>query len=109
MFAIVMNQFGSPAVMQIDEVATPQPGADEVLIEVMVADVNPVDAKERAGVLARSYDYPFPLVPGFDAAGVVCQVGANVRHLREGDRVMTGSNHGPGCWGNYAQYTCDGR
>jgi len=57
------------------EVHKPAPAAGEVLIEVHCASVNPVDWKIREGMLAELFPYAFPIIPGWDAAGVVAGVG----------------------------------
>ena len=67
----------------------PTPGirTDEVLIRVWAAGVNPFDWKVADGELRDVLEHRFPLVLGFDAAGVVERVGAGVTELAEGDEV----------------------
>jgi NADPH:quinone reductase-like Zn-dependent oxidoreductase len=65
----------------------PEIGAGEVLIRVRAAGVNPFDWKVADGALEDQMKHRFPLIPGFDAAGVIEGVGADVTELAEGDEV----------------------
>lgn len=85
MRAIRVNQFGGPEVMKLEEVPDPHPAADEVLVRVKAAGVNPVDTYVRAGMYAVKPSLPY--TPGSDAAGIVERVGETVRRFKEGDRV----------------------
>ena len=49
MKAIVVQEYGEPEVMKIEEIDTPEPGDGQVLVKIHVAGVNPVDAYLRAG------------------------------------------------------------
>jgi NADPH:quinone reductase-like Zn-dependent oxidoreductase len=100
MKAIVQERFGPPDVLRLDDIDTPEIGADGVLVRVHAAALNPYDwhmlrgdpyiARFMGGVgVAR----PKERVAGIDAAGVVEAVGANVRDLRPGDEVL-GFCHG---------------
>ena len=62
-------------------------GRGEVLIRVRAAGVNPFDWKVADGALEGERKHRFPLILGFDAAGVVERVGAGVTGLAEGDEV----------------------
>ena len=73
--------------MALIDLPTPKVGADEVLIRVRAAGVNPFDWKVADGELRDEMEHRFPLILGFDAAGVVERVGANVTELAEGDEV----------------------
>lgn len=104
MRAMVINGFGGPEVLQPEEIPTPVPKPGEVLIRIAYASVNPADWKCREGWLAQFFDYKFPFVVGFDAAGVIAGVGAGVTEYKVGDRVITSSNQGLGENGSYAEY-----
>jgi NADPH:quinone reductase-like Zn-dependent oxidoreductase len=69
------------------ELPTPKIGADEVLIRVGAAGINPFDWKVADGILKDEKEHRFPLILGFDAAGVVERVGSCVTGLAEGDEV----------------------
>lgn len=104
MRAIVIHRFGGPEELQLAEVPAPEPGAGEVLIRVVLAGVNPADWKCREGRLQQYFNYQFPFVVGFDAAGVVERLGEAVTGYAVGDAVLTSSNQGRGEWGSYAEY-----
>jgi NADPH:quinone reductase-like Zn-dependent oxidoreductase len=74
---------------RIEEIDAPDPlvGPDSILIRVKTAGVNPVDAKIRQGASNERWPHFFPLILGWDAAGVVEQVGPAIKHLGEGDEV----------------------
>ena len=104
MFAMIMNETGGPEVLQYGEIDTPEAGPGEIRIRVAYAGVNPADWKNRQGMLAVFRPYVFPYVLGFDAAGVVDQLGEGVEGFAPGDRVFTPTNHGQGAQGSYAEY-----
>ena len=53
MRAIVINGYGGPEVLRLEEVPRPEPAEDEVLIRVVAASINPVDVAIRKGYLAK--------------------------------------------------------
>lgn len=92
MKAIRVHQFGGPEVMKLDEVADLRPAADEVVVRVKAAGVNPVDAYVRSGTYAVKPSLPY--TPGWDAAGVVEAAGANAG-FKPGSRVyIAGTSSG---------------
>ncbi|GAB5453359.1 MAG: NADP-dependent oxidoreductase [Halioglobus sp.] len=105
MYAMLIEETGGPEVLQYREIPPPTPDADDILIEVAYAGVNPADWKNRQGLLAAFRPYYFPYIIGFDAAGIVAAVGSKVSGFKPGDRVFTPTNHGQGGQGSYAQYT----
>src|SRR5689334_2792836 len=85
MRAIVIHRFGGPEVLELQEMARPQPKANELLVRVVCAGTNPVDTKLRANAgWARLTP---PIVLGYDASGVVEEVGENVTDFKPGDEV----------------------
>ncbi|HLI36166.1 MAG TPA: NADP-dependent oxidoreductase [Streptosporangiaceae bacterium] len=90
MKAAGVTEFGGPEVLHIVELPDPQAGPGQVRIRVHAAAVNPTDTVLRSGARAAALrDVPPPYVPGMDAAGVLEQIGENVRTgLRPGDHVM---------------------
>lgn len=106
MRAVVMSGFGPVSRVHVAEVALPACKPDDLLIKVVAAGVNPVDWKECEGYLAPFYgQYPDPWVPGYDAAGVVQEVGARVAGYEPGDRVVAFSDRRDnGHNGSFAQY-----
>lgn len=85
MRAIAEGEFGGSVALM--DLPTPKIGVDEVLIRVRAAGVNPFDWKVADGALEGKKQHRFPLILGFDAAGVVERVGAEVTGLVEGDGV----------------------
>ncbi len=88
MKAIAYTEFGDPEVMSVQELPDPLLGPDQVLVEVKAAGVNPVDYKVRAGYLQGLLPHHFPLIPGWDVAGVVRAVGIGVQGWKAGDEVL---------------------
>ncbi|MFJ3787199.1 NADP-dependent oxidoreductase [Kitasatospora sp. NPDC090091] len=87
MKAIAIHRYGGPEVVEYTELPDPKVGPDSVLVQVRAAGVNPVDWKVREGRLDGLIDAHFPLVMGWDAAGVVRAVGGGVTEFEPGDEV----------------------
>jgi NADPH:quinone reductase-like Zn-dependent oxidoreductase len=68
MRAIVIHQFGDPKMLKVEEVPTPEPRGDEVLVAVKAAAINPSDVKNVAGAM---HGTTLPRIPGRDFAGIV--------------------------------------
>ncbi|OWM76061.1 hypothetical protein CDL15_Pgr009706 [Punica granatum] len=109
MKAWVYGEYGGVDVLKFDpKVPVPEVKEDQVLIKVVAAALNPVDAKRRQGKF-KATDSPLPTVPGYDVAGVVVKVGSQVKELKEGDEVYGDINEkaleGPKQFGSLAEYT----
>ena len=103
MRAMVTPQFGGPDVFEERDVERPEPGPREVLVRVIAAGTNPVDAKLRADGGSRGLEAP--IILGADISGVVEEVGPGVTDLAPGDEVYyTPEVSGPRSNGSYAQY-----
>ena len=103
MRAMVTPQFGGPDLFEEREVERPHPGPGEVLVRVVAAGTNPIDAKIRAAGSSRGLEAP--VVLGADVSGVVEEVGPGVTDLAEGDEVYyTPEVSGPRANGGYAEY-----
>lgn len=83
MKAARITQWGQP--LQVEDIPQPTPSADEVLVKVHAASLNPVDSFVVAGYLQSML--AVPMTPGTDFAGEVAAVGASVTHVRPGDAV----------------------
>ncbi|WP_090596482.1 NADP-dependent oxidoreductase [Auraticoccus monumenti] len=88
MRAVTYDRFGGPEVLRLTDVPVPVVGPGEVRIRVRRAAVNPVDWKVMAGGLTGLMPHVFPIVPGWDVAGVVEAVGPDTPELAEGDEVL---------------------
>lgn len=87
--AVYIEDYGSADVLQTGQLEPPQTGEKDVLIEAIAASVNPVDWKIREGYLSQFLKYDFPLILGWDVAGVVARVGNAVTNYKVGDRVFS--------------------
>ncbi len=103
MRAMITPHFGGPELFEERDVERPQPGPGEVLVRVVAAGTNPVDAKVRAAGGSRGLEAP--IILGADISGVVDEVGPGVMDLAEGDEVYyTPEVSGPRATGGYAEY-----
>jgi NADPH2:quinone reductase len=68
MRAVVIHQFGDPKMLKVEEVPTPEPHGDEVLVAIKAASINPSDVKNVAGTM---HGTTLPRIPGRDFAGTV--------------------------------------
>jgi NADPH:quinone reductase-like Zn-dependent oxidoreductase len=104
MKAIALHGFGGPDVLSLQELPDPPVGPDCVLVAVRGAGVNPVDWKIREGYLTRGFPHHFPLIPGWDVAGVVAAVGPAVSTVAVGDEVMAYARKDSIEHGTYAEF-----
>jgi NADPH:quinone reductase len=90
MKAVAVTEFGGPEALRVIRLPAPEAGPGQIRIRVTAAAVNPADVFLRSGGAApRLRDIPPPYVPGWEAAGVVDQVGEGARtSLRPGDHAM---------------------
>jgi NADPH2:quinone reductase len=102
MFAAAIDQFGGPEVITAHALPAPTVDAGEVLIAVDTAGVGRWDADIRDGWYPGRKPH-FPLVLGFDGAGIVAAVGPRVRRLKVGDEVYPYNWQNPK-GGFYAEY-----
>lgn len=95
MKAIQVSQTGGPEVLALVDVPVPKPKPDEVLVQIKAAGVNFIDVYFREG----RYPAQIPFVNGQEAAGVVAEIGSEVKTIQPGDRVAY-----TGALGSYAEY-----
>ncbi|MFF4694252.1 NADP-dependent oxidoreductase [Streptomyces chattanoogensis] len=88
MKAITVNSYGGPSVLEYTDQPDPKVGPDSVLIRVRAAGVNPVDWKIVGGYLDALMHAHYPLIPGWDVAGVVEAVGVDAPEYAVGDEVI---------------------
>jgi NADPH:quinone reductase-like Zn-dependent oxidoreductase len=103
MKAVVLHEYGAPEVLAVAEAAKPEPIPTEVQVRVHAAGVNPVDFKTRAGEGVAGILGEPPVCLGWDAAGVVTQVGGGVTRFKVGEEVF-GMPWFPRQAGAYAEY-----
>ncbi|WP_188456272.1 quinone oxidoreductase family protein [Virgibacillus oceani] len=93
---VVMERFGGPEVLKLQEADMPRAGLNDVLIRVEKTSVNFADIKKRNG---QKGDAQFPMGIGLDVAGVVTSVGDQVTDIAVGQRVIAFPENG-----SYAEY-----
>jgi len=100
MRAVVQRRYGGPETLEVEEVSRPTVGSDQALVRVRAAALNPTDRIIMRGFLRPQTGWRRPRQPvrGFDVAGIVEAVGADVADLAPGDAVY-GS-----CRGSLAEY-----
>jgi NADPH:quinone reductase-like Zn-dependent oxidoreductase len=102
MFAAAIDRFGGPEVITAHALPVPEVDAGEVSIAVDTAGVGGWDADVREGFFASRKPH-FPLVLGYDGAGIIAKVGSRVRRLKVGDEVYSYNWENPK-GGFYAEY-----
>jgi NADPH:quinone reductase-like Zn-dependent oxidoreductase len=89
MKAVRIHEYGNASVLKFEDAPMPVISANEVLVRVVAASVNPVDWKIRAGYLKEMIPYALPLTLGWDVSGVVEAIGAEVTRFKVGDAVYS--------------------
>jgi len=109
MRAIGFFEYGGPEVLRFVDVPRPVPRPHDVVVQVKAVSVNPIDAKVRRGLRGGADKMAgSPIVIGWDAAGIVDEVGSEARRFRVGDEVYLSGNITRS--GSYAEYVaCDER
>ncbi len=92
MKAVRFDEYGAIEVLEVRDVARPEPGDGQVLVAVRAAGINPSEAAIRAGVVREIFPATFPSGQGSDLAGVVEAVGAGVNGVAVGDEVIGFTN-----------------
>jgi NADPH:quinone reductase-like Zn-dependent oxidoreductase len=105
MRAIAVNEWGGRDKLELIDVERPPVAPDGVLVRLRAASLNPVDSKVREGNLAGAFPFHFPVILGWDAAGVVEEVGAAVTWFRPGDPVYGYCRRHELEYGTYAEFT----
>ncbi|KAA3644981.1 MAG: NAD(P)-dependent alcohol dehydrogenase [Chloroflexi bacterium] len=114
MKAIVWTNYGSPDVLQLQEVDTPVPRDNEVLVKIHATTVTAGDCEVRRLELPLGFSLPIRLYAGFlrpkripilgqELAGEVEEVGKHVKSFKKGDQVFGTTGFG---FGAYAEYIC---
>src|SRR4051812_42883483 len=90
--ALLCREYGPIDRLRVEEVPSPRAGPNEVVVEVKASSLNFPDALLVQGLY--QVKPPLPFSPGMELAGVVTQVGAGVRGLERGDRVIASPGRG---------------
>jgi len=95
MKAIQVQKTGGPEVLTLVDIPVPKPKPNEAIVKIAAIGVNFIDIYFREG----RYPSPLPFVDGQEAAGMVSEIGSEVKSLKPGDRVAY-----TGVMGSYAEY-----
>jgi NADPH2:quinone reductase len=95
MKAVQVKKPGGPEALELVDLPTPQPKANEAVVKVSAAGVNFIDVYQREG----RYKVPLPFIAGQEGAGVVTAVGVEAKSVKAGDRVAW-----TGVQGGYTEY-----
>jgi NADPH:quinone reductase-like Zn-dependent oxidoreductase len=102
MKAIRIYEFGEPEVMKIVEVERPVIAANEILVKVYAASINPADyIIRRGGNEGLKPHLKLPMGLGIDCAGIVAETGSAVTEFKKGDRVYGVPNYLDGSYTEY--------
>ena len=102
--AALFNEFGGPGKVEVSEVDLPELQEGEVLVRIKAAGVNPVDAVITKGYYKDMMPHDFPVISGWDMAGVIEGRAHGARKFREGDEVYAYARRPRIKWGTFAEY-----
>src|SRR5256714_9695154 len=98
MLSVRFYEFGNPVdVLRVEDVPQPEPGANQVLVRLRARSINPSDLLTVRGLYGALPT--LPATPGLEGMGEVAAVGADVKHLKVGQRVIPLGV--PGTWQEY--------
>lgn len=102
MRAMVLPHYGGPELFELRDVDRPEPGLGEILVHIKASGTNPVDAKLRANGYWAQLEPP--VILGYDASGIVEQIGPGVNEFKVGDEVFYTPEIYRNQYGTYAEY-----
>ena len=85
-YRVVITKAGGPNVLEIQEIAIPEPQPNEVCIQVHFAGINFADTLMRMGFYQPRP--PFPFTPGYEVSGIIHSIGKDVQGFEIGQRVV---------------------
>src|SRR3984957_19249233 len=103
MKAAVYRSFGGPEVLEVVEVPEPKMFPDQVRIRIKAAALNPADLGFQAGAVDALVDSFFPVIPGWDVAGIVEEAGIGTTGFKPGDEVIGFVRGAIQRYGSYAE------
>ncbi|WP_051205340.1 NADP-dependent oxidoreductase [Salinimicrobium xinjiangense] len=98
------DQFGGPKEVKTGEIEIPELKEGEVLVKIKAAGVNPVDAVITKGYYKDMMPHSFPVIPGWDFAGVIEERGHAARRFEVGEEVYAYARRPEVKWGTFAEY-----
>ena len=102
MKAIVIEEYGNKNQLIEKEIELPKLKDDQVLVEMHATSINPIDWKLREGYLKDQLPFEFPIILGWDAAGIIKEIGSNVKNFKVGDSIFARPDTTR--FGTYAEY-----
>ena len=92
MKVVLCKEFGPPETLVVEDIASPEPGPEQVVLDVYAAAVNFPDTL----IIENKYQFkpPLPFSPGGEVAGVVSKLGEGASTYKIGDRVIGSCGHG---------------
>ncbi len=87
MKAAIINKTGGPEVIELKDIVLEKPSENEVTIEQKAIGLNYIDTYHRSGL----YPLKLPIGLGLEGAGIITEVGSNVKNLKAGDKVAYAS------------------
>ncbi len=102
MQAMQIRKYGDNSLLEQVELPMPEPLPQQVLVELKATAINPVDYKIRSGFMTKMMQKEFPFTLGWEGAGIIRKIGAEVKGFQVGDEVMVMPNFMQG--GTYAEY-----
>lgn len=88
MKAVVLQEYGGPEKLKLEDWDDPIAGEGEVLVRVTAASINPIDFKMRSGDAKAMFPVEFPAILGRDVSGIVRAIGPKVTGFEPGDHVL---------------------
>lgn len=101
MKAIVTERYGGSEQLVEKDLPKPETQDQQVLIEMHATSINPIDWKVREGYMKDAMPFEFPLILGWDAAGIVSEVGSKVTQFKKGDAVFARPGMENGTYSEY--------
>lgn len=92
MKAFIVDRYKSNSALRLGEMPEPEVRANDILVAIHAASLNPLDTKIRDGEFKLILPYRLPLILGNDVAGIVVRVGSRVRGFKPGDEVYARPN-----------------
>lgn len=98
------NEFNGPKGVEVGKLDVPELKEGEILVRIKAAGVNPVDAVITKGYYKDMMPHSFPVIPGWDFAGVIEERGHAARRFEVGDEVFAYARRPEVKWGTFAEY-----
>ncbi len=85
--AVVIEAYGGKDQLKEATVQLPELKANQLLVKVAATSINPIDWKLREGYLKQMFPWDFPIILGWDVAGDIVEIGADVTEFKVGDAI----------------------